>query len=205
LIQEKVLRGWYDCSPLCFQIDSYRNEYRIHTNCRQEPQQAVFLEPSYIQTQPSDIKNKLKRYHCYQNLLPQDAIIQVVQHLRRSTDYKVLLERSWLQPMTGNSFKVLINAAPSTPAAEEANFSKDNAPPWFITGYVRFKPSPYRYVYGHVNLNYVKNVANDEPQTIRIKLKRRITPEKLTYIDNPALGILIKIKPYATEPSSNDQ
>ncbi len=109
------------------------------------------------------------------------------RHLNNSSDYKIIAQVSWLQPIT------------ESPAPQRVYFSGGNVftlngsliPE--VSGTVLLTQSLYQYF--NLNVNFYLIEPSDAGLVMqKVSENRRILVNQLNYIDSPNLGLLIKVK-----------
>lgn len=139
-----------------------------------------------------------KSYYKPYELLPKSAFILKTEESRieRNPEYQILLHQAWLQKFS-EGLPIHISADATDPAN-----------PWQLNGTIRL--SLHKYIHLEANLSLDVPTA-DLPQqdkseqpifsrkiaNFRMIQQRKLRSKELHYLDNPHLGVLVKIIPYS--------
>lgn len=114
----------------------------------------------------------------------------VVQSLRQSRYYEPLLHIGWRQPGLGEK-----EAAAVAVPLQWQPWANGSTPDLF--GLVRFYRE--RYMHVAVDLRYRLPEVDGEVPTLVQRQSRRVNANELHYLDHPGLGVLVQVRPLASQ------
>lgn len=179
LLSQTVLAepAWYQVELIVFQNTQPQNESQVLSHA------ALPQTDNAIQLIPFEEKNYYRPFE----LMPNAAkhLNKEESRLNSSAEFKVLLHTAWLQDLSNPEESKAIHLSAKADNEDEH---------WALDGTVTF----LRRKYIELNTNLLLNLDTDAEDTkpIRLVQHRKLRSKELHYLDNPQMGVLVKVTPY---------